>query len=76
MFEWFRQRNVSASDEGENLSAREMAARTWHDGVKRRLFVWHLKPAEAVAPDRCVRIYFEWDDEREVVVVGWVGRHP
>jgi hypothetical protein len=75
-FEWFRQRNVSASDESENLSKGEKLARTWHDGTGRRVFVWHLKPAEAVAPDRCTRIYFDWDDQRKVVAVGWVGRHP
>jgi len=36
----------------------------------------HLKPNDALSPDRCVRIYFDWDDATRQVIVGWVGRHP
>jgi hypothetical protein len=35
-----------------------------------------MKPSDATAPDRCVRIYFEIDPEIHKVVIGWVGRHP
>ena len=27
-------------------------------------------------PDRCVRIYFDYDESTQRCVVGWVGRHP
>jgi hypothetical protein len=75
---WLRDRGVSASSESETVrnSTAEMAKRTWRDGVGRRPFDLHLKPNEAVAPDRCVRIYFDFDDGRGKVIVGWVGRHP
>lgn len=53
------------------------AARPWDDGNgQRKVFDWHLKPSDATAPDRCVRIYFEYDENRRKTVVGWVGRHP
>jgi hypothetical protein len=75
---WLNQRGIVASGEGEVVrkSKSEMAARTWNDGVADRQFNLHLKPVEAVSPDRCVRIYFDFDDESGKTVVGWLGRHP
>jgi hypothetical protein len=75
---WLRDRGVTTSAESETVknSSTEMAKRTWRDGVGRRAFEFHLKPNEAVAPDRCVRIYFDYDEKRGKVIVGWVGRHP
>jgi hypothetical protein len=75
---WLNQRNISASAESETVtnSATERQRRTWHDGTTRRPFVLHLKPAEATTPDRCVRIYYDWDEQRQQYIVGWVGRHP
>lgn len=64
--EWLKQRNVSASLEGEGVK------RTWGG----REYEWHLKPADAVSPDRCVRIYFDWDEASKRIFVGWIGRHP
>lgn len=64
--EWLKQRNVAASLEGEGVK------RTWSG----REYEWHLKPADAVSPDRCVRIYFDWDEASKRIFVGWVGRHP
>lgn len=68
---------VSPEDETTRNSATEMARRRWDDGRgAKRQFELHLKPADAVAPDRCVRIYFDYDDALRKTVVGWVGRHP
>ncbi len=54
-----------------------MKARTWDDGAgARREFELHLKPAEGTSPDRCVRIYFDYDETAQRAVVGWIGRHP
>jgi hypothetical protein len=76
---WLSDRGVSVS--GESLTIRnspaEMKARTWDDGTgQRRQFEMHLKPAEGTSPDRCVRIYFDYDDVSRKTIVGWVGRHP
>jgi hypothetical protein len=78
MVQWLSQRGVAASGESETVrnSRAEMGKRRWHDGRQQKEFELHLKPAEATAPDRCVRIYFDWDSVSEKVVVGWVGRHP
>lgn len=76
---WLKTRGVSASHETELIrsSERERMKRTWEDGSGgRRFFDLHLKPNESTSPDRCVRIYCEVETSREVVVVGWVGRHP
>jgi hypothetical protein len=35
-----------------------------------------LKPSDGTAPDKCVRIYFDWDEGRSKFVIGWIGRHP
>jgi hypothetical protein len=69
---------VNASGESETVknSASERRKRTWHDGTAAREFDLHLKPTDATHPDRCVRIYFDYDEERELGVIGWVGRHP
>ena len=75
---WLRARNVDASEESETIrnSRDEMARRRWDAGTTQREFSKHLKPNEATHPDRCVRIYFDYDDDREKTIVGWVGRHP
>jgi hypothetical protein len=76
--QWLQNKGVNASTESETIqnSRDEMNKRTWHDGRKPRKFLTHLKPAEAAHPDRCVRIYFDWDEASAKVVIGWVGRHP
>lgn len=76
--QWLQKKGVSASTESETIqkSKDEMKKRTWHDGRGNRKFLEHLKPSEASHPDRCVRIYFDWDDASAKTVVGWVGRHP
>ncbi|NJK32405.1 MAG: hypothetical protein HC927_08340 [Deltaproteobacteria bacterium] len=76
--QWLKTRNYAASNESDTIRKNrvEMQKRTWHDGHARREFDLHLKPNEATSPDRCVRIYFDWDDEAKKVIVGWVGRHP
>lgn len=76
--QWLRDRGVIASGESETVrnSSSEMRKRTWHDGKDRRVFELHLKPNEAASPDRCARIYFDYDENRKRVIIGWVGRHP
>lgn len=76
--QWLRDRGVIASGESETVrnSSSEMRKRTWHDGSTRRPFELHLKPNEAASPDRCARIYFDYDEDHKRVVIGWIGRHP
>jgi hypothetical protein len=78
MLEWLKQRNISGSQESETTknSNSAKARRTFHDGDANRYFEWHLKPNESTSPDRCVRIYFDWLEDAQIIVVGWVGRHP
>lgn len=72
---WLQQRGVTASAESETV--KNAGGRIWDDGSgERRAFDLHLKPSDATSPDRCVRIYFEYDEVRQKTVVGWVGRHP
>lgn len=76
---WLRDHNVRASGESETTlnNNAEMARRTWDDGNDRkRQFAKHLKPSEGTSPDRCVRIYFDYDESVGKTVVGWIGRHP
>lgn len=78
MPQWLGHRNIVASGEAEitRNNRGEMNRRRWHDGREPRQFDLHLKPVEATSPDRCVRIYFDWDDATQKIVVGWLGRHP
>lgn len=76
---WLRDHGIPCSGESQfvesNAAAR--AARTWGDGRGgSRYFDLHLKPAEGTHPDRCVRIYFDYDESTRVTVIGHVGRHP
>lgn len=76
---WLSDRGAIASAESETVrnSTREQQARTWDYGNgEQRVFDLHLKPSDATSPDRCVRIYFDYDDARRKTVVGWIGRHP
>jgi hypothetical protein len=76
--QWLKEQGLIAGGESETIKNNrgEMQKRTWHDGHDRREFELHLKPSDATSPDRCARIYFDWDEETRRVVVGWVGRHP
>ena len=76
--QWLQSKGINASTESETIQKNrdDMKKRTWHDGRSQRKFLNHLKPAEAAHPDRCVRIYFDWDEASAKIVVGWVGRHP
>lgn len=78
MLKWLQQRNVAASGESETVrnSDSERRKRSWDFAGQNRAFELHLKPSDGVHPDRCVRIYFDYDEHRQCVVVGWVGRHP
>lgn len=78
MLDWLREQGLKASNESDTIrnSAAEMQRRTWHDGHVQRRFEAHLKPSEGTSPDRCVRIYFDYDPEAKKTIVGWVGRHP
>jgi hypothetical protein len=78
VIQWLANKGVVASNESETVKRNrvEMKKRTWHDGRWPREFEMHLKPTEAAHPDRCPRIYFDWDEASAKVVIGWVGRHP
>jgi hypothetical protein len=77
--DWLKRNSgVNASGESETIrnSPKAQRARTWDDGEGcKRAFNLHLKPAEGTSPDRCVRIYFDYEVDRGLVMVGWVGRH-
>ena len=75
---WLNDKGITASSESETVlnSQREMRRRTWDAPGGARTFDAHLKPSDGTHPDRCVRIYFDFDEGSQRVVVGWVGRHP
>lgn len=76
---WLEARGVIASGESETIrnSETEQKKRTWDDGAgEKRCFELHLKPSDVTSPDRCARIYFDFDEERQKTIVGWVGAHP
>jgi hypothetical protein len=74
---WLAVQNVNASS--ENATSMQQSAfandRTWSVVGSKRTFRLHTKPNEATRPDKCVRIYYEWDSELARVVVGYVGPH-
>jgi len=74
---WLKDQGLKASGESETVlnSPSEMRRRTWDDGIGSRVFEKHLKPSDGTSPDRCARIYFDYDDSRKKTVVGYVGRH-
>lgn len=78
MLEWLQARNVTATGESQTIrnSDAAMRRRTWDAGGARRPFEVHLKPSDGVHPDRCVRIYFVYDEVHGKAIVGWIGRHP
>lgn len=79
MLVWLKEQGAKASSESETVlnSAAEMQKRTWDAGTgKVRRFSKHLKPKDGTSPDQCVRIYFEYDEDSQRTIVGWVGRHP
>ena len=74
---WLRRKGVPCSPESETIrgNVEERTRRTWDDGCgASRFFDLHLKPTDATSPDRCVRIYCEYDDNAHKTIVGWVGR--
>lgn len=78
-FGWLRDHGISCSGESQLVenSAAARAARTWGDGIGgKQYYSDHLKPAEGTHPDRCVRIYFDYDEVRQVTRIGHIGRHP
>jgi len=78
MIDWLTQSGAKASTESDTVrnSQAEIQKRTWHDGTRSRHFDAHLKPSEGTSPDRCVRIYFDYDDASQMTLFGCVGRHP
>lgn len=76
---WLTDRKCNTTGESETIrnNKAEQKRRTWDDGTGSvRTFDLHMKPSDGTSPDRCVRIYFEYDKDRRVAVVGWVGRKP
>lgn len=75
---WLQDRGASGSKESDTIrnDKAKMKKRRWNDGDGERQFDSHLKPSDQTAADLCVRIYFDWDEVRRRIVVGWIGRHP
>ena len=79
MRQWLYERGVSVSGESETTggSAAQMSKRTWDDSFgEKKPYYYHLKPSDGTSPDRCVRIYFEYEKDSARTIVGWIGRHP
>jgi hypothetical protein len=76
--QWLKDIGVHASRESETIrnSDKEMRKRIWHGLNGRQKFETHLKPNDSISPNKCVRIYFDFDHKSTRVVVGWIGRHP
>lgn len=75
---WLESNGAAASIESESIRNDPSAqkARTLGDGAGGvRAFDHHLKPSDRTSPDRCVRIYFEYDDTLRKTIIGWVGAH-
>ncbi len=70
---WLNEQNIDASP----LVA-GMPRPVYHDPIhdRRVEFEMHTKPNSHTSPDRCVRIYYRYDPDRNMVAVGWIGRHP
>ncbi len=76
--EWLSESGVTASGEHqETMKGRGKSERTWDfgDGTD-HVFENHTKPNDAKSPNQCVRIYFEWCNDRRKIVIGSVGRKP
>jgi hypothetical protein len=75
---WLIEHGATCSPESETTRADKAAQRrrTWKDADTARCYDSHLKPTDSTAPDKCVRIYFDWDEGRSKFVIGWIGRHP
>jgi len=78
LIEWLKAKGIKASIESEAIrnNRGDMRKRTWRINGESRQFEKHMKPTNATAPDKCVRIYFDWCNERNRMLVGWIGRHP
>lgn len=50
----------------------------YHDPIQneRIEFETHTKPNTHTSRDLCVRIYYRYDRDKNMVAIGWIGRHP
>jgi hypothetical protein len=62
----------SATGDGAKFEGDEYTV--MHFG-KKRLFERHLKAGNSRESRYCFRLYFFWDDEEQVAVVGWLPSH-
>jgi cell division protein FtsB len=79
MWLWLQDFGVNGSDEEQQTRTNRAmrTKRTWDNGSGERVyFDAHLKPSDGTSPDRCVRIYFKYDEAHGKTLIGWVGRHP
>lgn len=77
--DWLTKEGVIASPEKGRTMEVGAAARTWDFGKgngTKFTFNNHTKPNDAAPHNQCVRIYFQWCDDRKKIVIGSVGRHP
>jgi hypothetical protein len=75
---WLTERGVNCSGEDEITRKNEAARRrrTWKTASGTSVFDFHLKPNDGTSPDKCVRVYCEWDGTLKKYVIGYIGRHP
>lgn len=73
---WLQSKGVEASIESDTIesSKKEQQARTWDDTMGgTRYFNEHTKPSNQTSPDRCVRIYYKYDDDSQKTIIGYIG---
>lgn len=75
--QWLREKGVDVSGESKNtrMARKSKVARTFQTPDGPQVFNAHLKPSDGTHINRCVRIYFAWDAERECYVIGNITRH-
>lgn len=66
-------RSISESRRGEEGDT-YMITYPWHSA--RKVFLeWKLSNGGNRNPERCLRVYFYWDEDENIVVIGWLPSH-
>ncbi|MFO0848601.1 MAG: hypothetical protein U0871_08605 [Gemmataceae bacterium] len=76
--DWLTENGANASGEHQKtMEGKGRTQRLWDFGNgSKHVFEKHTKPNEAAPPNQCVRIYFDWCEDRKKIVIGSVGRKP
>lgn len=77
IIKWLNDRNIKCSGESETVKSdtKKINDRTFKVAGKTYVMEKHLKLGDAYDAAHCVRVYFEWDDTLEKIIIGYIGRH-